>query len=510
MTKRIISRKDAEKRLCELSALKNRAVYENLSKGEYLSIFSFIGNAAYYSKNVTLRMAAKEFLYYGTLAFDKFCVPSPFVVTDNDLDNFTSFLDKLWELEGDDSGNAPSRELNLIKWDIYNNFALNSDNTETQADWNAYRIDINNCNVTEYYSDKMEELNNAKAELHLLINGLQNNTITTKIITRLPSLFTENESIVKFKIKESNVEVIIKPKPFQASDTFISSAPGSESIINNNGASRWQNGITIIEITINALFDDSRFSKPLMLSEDYAPNTSWNALYTFIYEIVEKLWFYFRTNSINTSSYIPTPKDIPYISYEVYNGETSIDFKLSQNPSYIFRLKTQSKERIEINDFNFQKKVPWSRKCYEFTLTYMELGQFKEALFWLNVSAESMIWSFAQSMLKKEMFDELVKGSPVFERAEEILTEQRPEMSNIIDWGKDTKVTSIYPLIKRVIKECNLPLRHKVIQKYYSDISEERNKLVHGEEREITANIIQKAILSYNNLKESIRPYLCD
>ena len=78
---------NAKHKLFELSEQNIREKYENLSEDEYKAIFYSIRNHIPF-KDKILNISVKKFLYYGSIKFDKFSIPSPIVSTEDNFINF--------------------------------------------------------------------------------------------------------------------------------------------------------------------------------------------------------------------------------------------------------------------------------------------------------------------------------------------------------------------------------------------------------------------------------------
>lgn len=494
--------KIAKSRLMILSQENDRTQYDNLPEEDYKAIFYSIHRYIPFQDR-ELNFAAAKFLYYGTLKFDKFNIPTPYAVNNDQFNIFNSFLNALRLQEGAKSTNAPTLELHRIKWYIYNIYNFSSLDESAYDKLNEFSMKVEQIPAPSN-SIKLEEFEQQKGKLLSLISGLSSNSLYTRIRTRLPYKFA-NKTSIELTINNIYILVHITPHYIENRDSFFDTDLNSQ--IEILGATRWQNSFSEIEIKIDSLLDDSKSELPLTLLLDQESTfcvNNWNFLYKLTYEIIEKLWWFFKQKNIETSNWTPIPKDIPYIEFSQWDNEIQLEYKLSSNPSNIYSVKPRNNEGINTYKIEDLSEIEWTRKSYLYAKLYVEIGQYKEALFWLNVATESLIDNFIDSVVEDdiEQKEKLLNGVPTFESAEEILSKQFPEMAGRVKWPDSIKHPSIYNKIKNMIKLYSLPLSEKEVLKKYSIISNDRNALFHGTNTDIEPNRLNKAFNAYEWLVE--------
>lgn len=498
-----MDRKLAENKLLNLSEKNNLSEYEKLSKEDYTSIFYSVLDRLPYT-DLKLKIAMFKFLYYGADKFNKFSIPTPNNTSCEDFIIFKKFLDALCLLEGKNSVNTPILKLHKIKWEIYNDYNFSKLKSSTLSHLSIISKQVEEIDIpTTCGSDKLVEFNKQKSELSSLISGLLSNSLSTKIRTRLPYRFARNTSI-SFKINQIDFSIKISPHYIGSGDIFWNVGEGA--IVENEGASKWQNSISEIEIVTNCLIDDSKTEDPLIIAphNDSTSTENWNFLYKITYDIVEKVWWHFIDKDIPTSSWCPVPKDIPFVEFSQWYNEEQLAFKLTSNPSNIHSIY-QSNDGEKNYVFESLEEVTWTKKCFLYAKISLEIGQFKEALFWLNVATESLLEDFIYFTIKEEDVRlELLKGIPTFASAEEILSEQFPAMKRRVQWPKSTKHPSIFNKLKQVFKLADTDLSEKEVFKKYSIISSDRNLLFHGTNIDLQSKKIKKAFEAYDWLTKNL------
>lgn len=494
----------AKHRILELYSQHSRESYEQLSKEDFKEIFYAIRKEIPYKKK-DLNIAIKPFIFYGALKFDKFSIPTPYASTEDDFVMFKLLLNTLCVLEGPNSINTPFLMLHKIKWNVYNRYNFKIIEETDHLELKKLQTIVNSLLEPSCNQEKLNEFNAQKEKLNMLLDGLMSNTLSTKISTNLPYNFTSINTIISFKLDNINVEIEVIPKIFNSLDSFITVDPNLS--IENEGATRWQNSFSKVNITINALIDDSRFTSPLMLEIKEDRDSPWNYLFDLTYEIIDKLWWHLKEKNIATSNWCPVPKDIPFISYSQWNSDKQVEFKMMSNPSYKFNIRSRELKTDQLK-IGTLKDVKWLKKCYIYAQIYADIGQYNESLFWLNVSTESMIDCFINSVVTDQnLLKDLNEGVSVFDTAEEIISKQFPEMKGKIQWPKATKHPSIYTKIKRVIKKYDLTISEKEFNSKYNTIKSERNNLFHGNPTDIPASHLRKAFIAYQWMFSKLSPY---
>ena len=500
----------ARRRLLELFQQEDPA-YAKLTKEEYKELYYAI-KPHIPIKDARLNVATQRFLYYGAQKFDKFCIPTPYATTEDDFLNFKLFLASLWELEGANSINAPSLEIHKLKWEIYRKFNLCRLDEKQRNELDQYLTivtSLGNPSISQIREKEHEFIQEQNKLIHL-IQGASLGTLQSSITTRLPYKLTDEKTSISLCLQEVPIEVKITPHYLGSSDSFFNT--NVNSTIEDSSATRWQNFYSDITITIYSIIDDSKWCPSLILTPTTTTtdniDPSWNFLFQITYEILEKLWWYFKTQNFNTCKWNPTPKDIPYIQYIVRKEEEQIVYKVLANPAntYILHNNNSQEKHYDIKQL---EDIRWSKKCYIYATIYSEVGLYQETIFWLNVSIEALIEDFIQSVITdKAQLEELLTGSAIFERAEEYLSRQFPAMKGMVQWPKDKSHLSVYTKIKRVIQYSKLPLSSKDFLAHYSQINSDRNVLFHGSPLKIQYEKIKKAFYSYNWLYDKMIPYI--
>lgn len=505
---------NAKNIIIKMSDNDNRDEYDNMAKIDYKQIYYALSSNISSSKD-SLHIALCKFLYYGALKYDKFSIPTP---NDCDEDDFTMFKNMVMSLsktEGKSSINVPTLKLDILKWKIYNAFNFKYiDETakelivEYQKELSNIKLESSTINLESRYPKEMTEFNEHKENISKILSGLESNSFYTTMETILPYIFVKKETQLNFKMEKITFKIEITPKYIENKESLIGTNPNN--VVEESGASRWQNGMSIIKITTNSLIDDSKRMPSLVLypDEDSIPIENWNFLFTLTYNIIEKIWWNLKALNIETSNWAPVPKDIPSILFRQLINEEQIGFKLITNPSNIYKIYPRASDN---NSYNLGelKDITWAKKCKMYANIYAETGQYKESLFWLNVAVESLIEDFVNSIIEdKSVLKKLLEGVNAFKSADDILVEQFPAMKGKVKWPETQKHPSVYNLIKDALSNSKTNLNRKNIQKKYSIINNMRNDLFHGKNVTIDVEKLRQAFEAYELLNNELLPYI--
>ena len=102
------------------------------------------------------------------------------------------------------------------------------------------------------------------------------------------------------------------------------------------------------------------------------------------------------------------------------------------------------------------------------------------------------------------MLAELEKDEYKFDKAEEILAQQYPEMKGKVKWPNTVIHASVFVKLKRAVKISNISDLQKDILKKYSQIHSKRNALFHGVCIDVVVEDVEKAFNAYAWLKEKL------
>jgi hypothetical protein len=262
--------------------------------------------------------------------------------------------------------------------------------------------------------------------------------------------------------------------------------------------SKWTTTICELDIEANCLMDglEVRPNVSLQKKED---NRYWITPYDFTYQVISSIWMYIQQHEDVSGAWPPLPNDIHYIEYYVI-GSRQYDYEVCTNPELVYQIKSLNKtpQHYEIGE----ERTDWSVYAYQFAEVYAKSGQLKESIFWLNVSVEALVEEFCQKVATSEdLLAEIEREEHKFDTAEEILTQQFPDMKGKVKWPNIVIHTSVFTKLKRAVRMSDKVHLQKDILKKYSQVNAKRNDLFHGGNVDIEVEDVEKAFNAYEWLK---------
>ena len=470
--------------------------YEKLKKEECKQLLYAI-RSYIISDNKEWSNAVGQFLCYGTWTFARFIGNRPQIVDDDMYNTFCEFLSTLQKLDGKFYGRTYFFHLEKVKWQIFMECSLLPYDEEMEAFLSKCEEELDKLILPE--GPNVEKMKMIREEVIALINDIRNENIKTKIHTTLPFKITNTDSTIILKVKGVNINARICNHSQGSSLPGISIAEGAT--MTTSGPSKWTTTTCELDIEASCLMDglEVRQNVTLQKRED---NRYWITVYDFTYQIISTIWMHFQQHEDMPSVWPPLPNDIHYIEYHV-TGSREYDYEFSTNPALVYHVTPLKKgaQYYEINE-----DLPnWSNYAFQFAKVYATSGQLKESIFWLNVSVEAMVEEFIQKIAKnKEMLAELEKDEYKFDKAEEILAQQYPEMKGKVKWPNTVIHASVFVKLKRAVKISNISDLQKDILKKYSQIHSKRNALFHGVCIDVLVEDVEKAFNAYAWLKEKL------
>lgn len=470
--------------------------YDKVTKEEYKQLFYAV-RLHIDSGNEEWNNAISLFLLNGARIFDRFLGFRPDYV-DNDMYNmFCEFLKILRKLDSKLYTRSYILYLDEILWRIFRECNLSPYTEIMDAFLNTCEEEISKLLIP---FEIPEEFKNRKDEIVSLIHDIRNRQIKSKIHTTLPFKLTNTDSTIIMKVDDVNVKVTITNYSQGCSLPGISIKEGTTMTV--SGPSRWATTTCEVDIETDSFMDglELRPSVSLQKKED---NRYWNAAYNFTYKVLSAIWMYSQQYEDIVASWPPLPNDIHYVEYSVLSGNKSYDGMYSTNPALVYNVNPLRKAS---QHYVIDEELPsWSVYAYHFAKTYARSGQLKESIFWLNVSVEALVEEFIQKVATtKDMLVEIAGEERKFDTAEEILSQQFPEMKGKVKWPNTIIHTSVFTKLKRAVRMSGLAGMQKEILGNFAKVNAKRNMLFHGNTADIGLVDVEKAFNAYLWLKERL------
>ncbi len=495
----IIEKLKVKKRLQTMFPIDSAAAttYQQYAESEYLELLEAVRrHMPHTAANPDFSLV--QFLYAGCLKFDRFTVPTPFVVDRFQSQNFIRFLQALVQAENGNPTNTAVFMLREIRGRMYREFDAKSIHSIPKVVVENYRHQI--AVVTEPdHPTKRQEFLEEKQKCLSILDGVTDGSFRTTIKTRIPFVLHLSPLLLTFSWANIPMMLSATPKFVSSGETSFNVIPASH----QTGPSRWQASYTEIEIQIESLIDCDAFVEPIQaLHQQEFPVTGWPKCFVTSFHIVRDVSWRLRFDHQGEKNWIPAPRDLSDIQWAMSSsGHHQIEWKLKGSPANLMRGFTPSTERLNLQ-LGKLETPKWSDQCQSLSVMYFEMGQREESLFWLNVGVESLFEErfseIAKVAGKPSLESDLVSPKAFWTLAEGVVANQFPDLAGKISWPTDEIHVSVYAKLKYLYKTINMKTSYKELLTHYSKIQRKRNDLFHGRKGvAVTIRDIQDAIESF-------------
>ena len=426
------------------------------------------------SDNLSLTL----FLYAGCLKFDRWFAPSPFVVDPLQREHFSQFVKALAKCEVAD--NTATFELHELRDACYAELD-GRPMREISPERIAFLRDGARAIARPSHPTKVAEFDQELVTIEAILDGLQDGSLCTMLTTRLPFILNRTPLSLSFTWKGAPGKLLAEPSFSPSAESDLITAPAAVAI----GASRWQSGSSRIQIALEAFYDGDAYAEPLQALPGHdAPFTGWPKGVALAFAIIHDVSWRLRLDDLGEMPWIPAPRDLGDIEVSFRTSRCEqLAFKKKSSPANHIRVFSPTSEVVELSLGEIETP-PWSTKCRSQAVTYMQLGELNEALFWLNVATEALFRErfavISASSGRKELEAQLNSPKAFWGPAEEIVVAQFPELAGKIRWP-DTEIhVSIYAKLKFLHKAVPMKVGVEEVLSRYRAVSRYRNDLFHG------------------------------
>jgi hypothetical protein len=482
---------------------------KSLTEDDFMKIIEFLNAKKVDEIKGLTKNEIGEFYYLGCQKFDRFVIPTPYVVDPLSKQYFEKFLKKLKSVEND-STNTAIFELHKIQWDIYD--FLNQNKLAPSVIGSQFfqekikhlkSIEIPNNN------EKKKEFNDFKRKVITLLSSIKNKTLKTKIKTRIPVSPVQGHTKIITNWQGINTMVFFYPKWGDMPQSIIQSQNKDNTFVSLT-LSQWQSGYCDIEIEIEGFLDHSNPSQILASHPtEKLPIEVWPSASTYTYDILEKVTWKIREVSKLSGRWLLLPNDVATIKFELLGAGNTIDWIVKDPPGLLIKGFVSNDQRLNELEISLDRDVTWHQKCKILAHSYLETGATNEALFWLNVATEALFENRSVEICDRNNidFDELSSGKSYWANAREVVQQSHPEIVEKINWPEERiGIPSWYTKIKFICKEIELKKSKKEILRNYNKVQKYRNALFHGaSDDRISYENAKKAFDAHEWLEENFK-----
>ncbi len=472
--------------------------FQDISDDEYIKLLKGVLRYVRLDRGKN-RLCINRFLYSGCVKFDRFAVPTPFVVGRQQHLHFKSFLDALIKAEHGDPTNTALFMLRDIRCQIYRDYDTKPSGSAGTSAIKDYCENVEKV-VQPGNPNGISNFQEEKEKCIDILNGLNDGSLKTTIKTRIPFIIHRSPLTVCFNWSGIDVRMSSDPSFIQGEQSFASFGPASQ----QQGPSRWNTGYTELRLDFDALIDCDSFAEPLQaIHGEKSLFDGWPKCFSVAFHILREVVWNLRLEHGGENQWIPAPTDIGYIEWWISSSRRDqIDWCCKDSPASMMNLFVPSSERLDIDLGSLLEPI-WSEQCRSFAIMYFEMGQKEEALFWLNVGVEALFEErfvmIAETSGISSLEKDLASPKAFWAQAEEVVAKQFPEIAQKIIWPDNEIHVSIYAKLKYLYRTVSMKTKHKELLKHYSRIQRYRNDLFHGRRSTIiTVDIVNKAIDSFD------------
>lgn len=477
--------------------------YNHISEEEYLDVFHSI------KKVIPLKKAHQNhslilFLYAACLKFDRWLSPTPPILSQDFTEKYKVFVKALVKAENGESDNTKVFKLKILKNDIFELFDSIDLEKLSMEKILTFRKQINEISPPTHTS-KIDEFHNEYTKITHILDGLENKILRTKILTKIPYPLHTRSIAIKFIWSNIPVSAILNPTFYAHPSKFTVYEPASQPA----GPARWQSGTTDIELQFSALINTDKEVPSLLSypSEDF-PFSGWSKEFELLFGIIHDLSWNIRLYHEGEKQWVPAPRDIPEAEVEIYTPTAQrLFWKQKGSPGVLTKVFHPDQTPLNL-DLGEIVPPDWHTRCKWIAISYLQLGETNEALFWLNVGIETLFRErfsgFSKELIMPNLEDELESSKVYWDEAENVIAEQCPELAGKTNWPKTTLHVSIFRKLKYFYKIADMQASIKELLSNYSKISKYRNALFHGStEQRLPVEKVSEAIEGFNWIEQN-------
>lgn len=478
--------------------------YHKHSEEEYLRILHALRKHVRLGHEKTCSCVPK-FLYSGCLKFDRFTVPTPFVVDPGQHRSFELFLDALMDVERKNPMNTATFRIHEVRGRIYRENDSRPLASIEPSDVRSYRQEVERIPKPDH-PEKLSEFLAEKEKCLAILDGITDVSLRTTIKTRIPFVLHLSPLSIALRWEGINVCIEATPDFTPTSGSFVTA---SGAAMQQVGPSRWQAGHTDLEMSFKALIDCDAFAEPLQgLHKQELPEVGWPQCFTKAFHILRDVAWRLRLEHGGERQWILAPRDIGDVTWTINTAHQSqIGWVMKSSPAAMMHLFIPTAERLTL-DLGDLREPKWSDQCRSLAVMYFEMGQREEALFWLNVGVEALFEERFRELANASGHATLEKdlNSPkaFWDQAEEVIAAQFPNLAGKTKWPDDERHVNVYAKLKYLYKALAMKTNLKELLKRYSRIQRHRNDLFHGRRTaEVTIETVTKGIESFDWIIEN-------
>lgn len=462
--------------------------------------------------------ARERFLNDGCRRFDRWFAPSPPSVPVWYRDVFSQFASATAAYE-ETPMNAPVFQIHAVRSELYATLA-NRPLPLAHADLNSLESLAARANAVPVPPNisanpneptKREEYEKAKADLFKVIDGLRNGSLRTVVRSALP--YPVSQRPIRITTQWNGVDALVDlvSEYKLPEEMLVQSGPPSQ--IAPQTTTRWQYGRTQILIELNGLVDASIQVESLQLPSVVAPLDGWPLGLRIAFDIVyESCWQLRQAERFAfVGIWVPAPGDLGDVeSFLTTTAAEKENYIRRAHPSMLYRVFVPSQETAELT-MGELPVTEWHQRCRILADQQAMLGEAREALFWLNVGAESLLERRMKSHVSASGIPldlDKLDGVHEFQAAKDAVAEKFPDIVDEIEWPEPQRKPSRFQQIKHYCRKVPDSPDESEMKRQYREVQRKRNALFHGlDDSQVSIDDVRRAMSGFDWLANHLPSY---
>ncbi len=435
--------------------------YEKFSSEVFLDVLDSVENEIPF-RDGKQNEALGRFLWAGCRKFNRWFVPTPYVVPRDQHESHARFVQALLKADRGVPENASVFQVHVIRDHLYSRFAMRPlpldkedvvELLELKTMIEQIRAPVSPVKRTEFLEQK--EL------LKEVLQGLLRADLRTNCRFILPYPILSKPFAFRAVSQGLQVEGRFVTSYIDRPEFMLRAQ--KPMVMVPRIPTRWQFGLTQVEMTFLGLVDHSARVEALQLPMEPTPTDGWPSVFRVAFQVIYDLYWEMRGQEGYLGVWTPSASDLGDIEYWVSTrNNPSINFMRKGSPAIGFRGLVPTVFLQDTTDFGEITAPPLYWQCRILAVQYLEFGETREALFWINVGVESLLKHRMESLASEAglRLDELDPGgtSSYWDDAKSLVAKQFPDVANAIEWPQKIPAPpSMFRRIKFFFKASSTP-----------------------------------------------------
>lgn len=267
-----------------------------------------------------------------------------------------------------------------------------------------------------------------------------------------------------------------------------------------------------MQIEFNDLVDGDAFTPALraLPGQSREAVEGWPNSFTCCFSVIYDLFWHIREESGVTEIWPPAPRDVSSVTVTIDTAHAKgLALRIRHLGTWT-TVVNPVQSLLEVSIPNLVPPSHWKR-CRETAVSYLALGDTREALLFLNIGVESLLEErfrlLADAAGDPGTLAKIFDTRSVWKEAMELVTRDAPEAMEKINWpdreihqSRATQIKLAHRFFTPQSSVCD-------VQKHYRSVCQSRNDLVHGTlEKFVPVSEVTRALELFDWLVDNFIP----